>query len=133
MHHIHFYLSLPHRVIDEEKTSRARMRKMEQRSFKTAATTPEESKDDLCRPSRWGVRKKNKKKTTLNGVIQQCSSSKVPPQRSLFIHQNHRTTIYEVCQQQIKTCPAARIQARVVLVPLYACVGALINDDTNSQ
>lgn len=79
------------------------MRAMEPRSVKTAAITPEGSQDDLCRCSRWGVREEN----TLNGAIQQCVSSKASPQRSPFIHQNHRTTINQVCQHQIITCPAA--------------------------
>lgn len=36
------------------------MRKIEQRSSKTAAITAEKSKADLCQPSRWGVRGKKK-------------------------------------------------------------------------
>lgn len=60
---------LPHRLINKAKSSGAAMRKMEQRSSKTAAITPEKSKDDLCRRSRWGVRGEKKKKKLQMGLF----------------------------------------------------------------
>lgn len=61
MHCIPLHLFLPHRIINTGKSSGTQMRKMEQRSSKTAAITAEKSKADLCYPSKWGVRGEKKK------------------------------------------------------------------------